>query len=117
MSAAPPAPPAPAHGFARMGLRGRPAPKVPRAVRHAAAALALAWLALVAGLGWWASQRILAAQLDSLAASADHDAEATARIVDRLFTEMASVSNMVARPSLVIQVPRATAPMRPARPA
>ncbi|WP_425466419.1 response regulator [Pseudorhodoferax soli] len=87
-----------------MGLRGRPAPKVPRAVRHAAAALALAWLALVAGLGWWASQRILAAQLDSLAASADHDAEATARIVDRLFTEMASVSNMVARQSLVIQV-------------
>ncbi|GHC88411.1 hypothetical protein GCM10007320_35280 [Pseudorhodoferax aquiterrae] len=97
------APAAPAQGFAWPGLRGRPA-AVPPVVRHAAAALALAWLALVAGLGWWVSQRLLAAQLDSLAAGADHDAEATARIVNRLFTEMVSVSNMVARQGLVIQV-------------
>ncbi|WP_442968253.1 response regulator [Pseudorhodoferax sp.] len=77
---------------------------MPASVRHATLGLVLAWLALVAGLGWWVSQRIVAAQLDSLAASADHDAEATARIVDRLFTEMISVSNMVARQGLVIQV-------------
>jgi PAS domain S-box-containing protein len=98
-------PPAPGRqGFARVGARQRPAPSVPPVVRHAALGLALAWLALVAGLGWWVSQRIVAAQLDSLAASADHDAEATARIVDRLFTEMVSVSNMVARQGQVIQV-------------
>ncbi|PZP99460.1 MAG: hypothetical protein DI587_10250 [Variovorax paradoxus] len=99
-----PAASAPVQGFARLGLRGRPTPPVPSVVRQATVALALAWLALVAGLGWWGSQRILAAQLDSLAADADHDAEATARIVNRLFTEMVSVSNMVARQSLVIQV-------------
>ncbi|MGC3985219.1 MAG: response regulator [Pseudorhodoferax sp.] len=98
------APSAPAQGFARLGVRGRPPAVVPPVVRHAAAALALAWLALVAGLGWWASQRLLVAQLDSLAAGADYDAESTARIVNRLFTEMVSVSNMVARQGLVIQV-------------
>ena len=98
------APVAPTQGFARLGPRGRAAAVMPPVVRHAAAALALVWLALVAGLGWWGSQRLLAAQLDSLAAGADHDAEATARIVNRLFTEMVSVSNMVARQSLVIQV-------------
>lgn len=66
--------------------------------------LALAWLALVAGLGWWTSQRIVNARLDNVAASAEYEARTTARVVDRLFTEMVSVANMVARQGQVIQL-------------
>ena len=66
--------------------------------------LALAWLASVAGLGSWMSQRIVAAELDDLAVSAEYEARTTARIMDRLFTEMVSVTNMVARQGSVIQL-------------
>lgn len=66
--------------------------------------LALAWLASVAGLGSWMSQRIVAAELDDLAASAEYEAGTTARIMDRLFTEMVSVTHMVARQGSVIQL-------------
>ncbi|WP_200843443.1 sensor domain-containing diguanylate cyclase [Pantoea sp. 18069] len=66
--------------------------------------LALAWLALVASLGWWMSKRIVATELDNLAASAEYEAKTTARIMDRLFTEMVSVTNMVARQGSVIQL-------------
>ncbi|HEY4254613.1 MAG TPA: diguanylate cyclase [Roseomonas sp.] len=66
--------------------------------------LAVAWLALVAGTGWWMSQRIVTAHLDSLAASAEYEAVTTARIMDRLFTEMVSVANMVANQAQVIQL-------------
>ncbi|ENO89867.1 GGDEF domain-containing protein [Thauera linaloolentis] len=62
------------------------------------------WLGLVAGLGWWTSQRIVAAELSDLAAHAEYEAETTARVVDRLFTEMLSVANMVARQGQVIQL-------------
>ena len=62
------------------------------------------WLALVAGLGGWASQRTIATWQSNLAASARYEAETSARIVDRLFTEMASVANMVAQQSQVIQL-------------
>lgn len=65
---------------------------------------ALAWLALVASLGWWMSQRLVASELDRLADSAEYEAKTTARIMDRLFTEMVSVANMVARQGLVIQL-------------
>ncbi|MGZ9896464.1 GGDEF domain-containing protein [Bordetella bronchiseptica] len=75
-----------------------------RIVRHATLGLALAWLALVAGLGWWISQGIVTAQFDRLAASAEYEAKTTARVMDRLFTEMASVANMVARQGLVIEL-------------
>jgi len=85
----------------QQGRRGRQLPPV---VRQVTLGLAAAWLAAVAGLGWWMSQRIVAAQLDSLAASARYEATTTARIMDRLFTEMASVANMVARQSQVIQL-------------
>jgi len=66
--------------------------------------LALAWLASVAGLGSWMSQRIVAAELDDLAVSAEYEARTTAHIMDRLFTEMVSVTNMVARQGSVIQL-------------
>ena len=65
---------------------------------------AVAWLLLVAGMGWWMSQRILTEQTDSLAASAEYEAITTARIMDRLFAEMVSVSNMVASQGQVIEL-------------
>ncbi|HVR54240.1 MAG TPA: response regulator [Pseudorhodoferax sp.] len=97
--------PLPEQGFA--GLRRAPnsaAPKPPPVLRRTTLGLAVAWLLLVAGLGWWISHSIVSAQVEGLEAGADHDAATTARIVDRLFTEMVSVSNMVARQSQVIQV-------------
>lgn len=77
---------------------------MPPTVRNAALGLVVAWVALVAGLGWWMSQRTVAAELADLAASAAYEAETTARVVDRLFTEMASVANMVARQGQVVQL-------------
>ena len=73
-------------------------------VRRVTLIVAVVWLALVAGLGWWMSQRILTAQLDSLAASAEYEAVTTTRVMDRLFTEMVSVSNMVASQAQVIEL-------------
>ncbi len=66
--------------------------------------IAMAWLTLVACLGWWISQRFVADQLNNLAASAEYEGKTTARIMDRLFAEMVSVANMVARQGLVIQL-------------
>lgn len=65
---------------------------------------AAAWLALVAGVGWWMSQRIVTEHLVSLAASAEYEAVTTTRVMDRLFTEMVSVANMVAGQTQVIQL-------------
>lgn len=85
----------------QQGLRGR---QMPPTVRQVALGLAAVWLALVAGLGWWISQRIVTAHLDSLAASAEYEAVTTTHVMDRLFTEMASVANMVASQAQVIQL-------------
>lgn len=73
-------------------------------VRQVTLGLAVVWLALVTGFGWWISQRIMTAQLARLATSAEYEAKTTARVMDRLFTEMVSVANMVARQSLVIDL-------------
>ncbi|WP_053283052.1 sensor domain-containing diguanylate cyclase [Comamonas testosteroni] len=73
-------------------------------VRIATLGMAVAWLTLVAGLGWWMSKQVVEAELDRLAASAEYEAKTTARIMDRLFTEMSSVANMVARQGSVIQL-------------
>lgn len=73
-------------------------------VRIATLGMAVAWLTLVAGLGWWMSKQVVGAELDRLAASAEYEAKTTARIMDRLFTEMSSVANMVARQGSVIQL-------------
>ncbi len=63
-----------------------------------------AWLTVVAGLGWWMSQRVMKDELETLAMSAEYEARTTARVVDRLFTEMNSVANMVASQSRVIEL-------------
>lgn len=73
-------------------------------VRIATLGMAVAWLTLVAGLGWWMSKQVVGAELDRLAASAEYEVKTTARIMDRLFTEMSSVANMVARQGSVIQL-------------
>lgn len=73
-------------------------------VRRATLGLAVVWLAVVAGVAWWVSQRSLTARLESLAASAEYEAKTAARVIDRLFTEMGSVANMVARQGLVVQL-------------
>ena len=77
---------------------------MPILVRRVIYGLVAAWLVLVAGLGWWASQRIAGTWVDSLAASAEYEAQTTARVMDRLFTEMVSVANMVAKQAEVIQL-------------
>ena len=77
---------------------------MPPQVRRVALGLAALWLALVAGVGWWASQRLVASWMDRLAASAQQEAQATTRVMDRLFTEMASVANMVASQGDVVQL-------------
>ncbi len=66
-------------------------------VRMVTLGVAFAWLALVVSLGWWMSQKIVASELDRLAASAEYEAKTTARIMDRLFTEMVSVANVIFR--------------------
>ncbi|MCX5577031.1 sensor histidine kinase [Kaistia terrae] len=75
-----------------------------RILRRVTLSVAVIWLALVAGMGWWMSQRTMTAQLDSLASSAEYEAITTARVMDRLFTEMVSVSNMVASQAQVIEL-------------
>lgn len=85
----------------RQGRRGRQAWSIARRVTLG---LAVAWLVLVAGLARWLSQEVVASRLSSLAASAEYEAKITARVMDRLFTEMVSVANMVARQGQVIQL-------------
>lgn len=77
---------------------------MPTVVRQVTVGLVVAWLALVAGLGWWLSQRTTNAWLDSLATSAEYETQTTVRVMDRLFTEMFSVVNMVARQGQVIRL-------------
>ena len=73
-------------------------------VRKVTLGLVVAWLVLVAGLGWWMSQRAATAWLDRLAASAEYETQTTARLMDRLFIQMVSVANMVARQGQVVQL-------------
>ncbi|WP_255032068.1 sensor domain-containing diguanylate cyclase [Bordetella genomosp. 1] len=73
-------------------------------VRRATVGLAIIWITLVGCAGWWMSNKIVAAQLEGLAASAEYETRTTARVMDRLFTEMVSVANMVARQALVIEL-------------
>ncbi len=77
---------------------------MPPIVRRVTLGIAAGWLALAAGLGWWTSQRLIAEELESLAASAEYEANMTARVVDRLFTELTSMANMVASQSQVVQL-------------
>lgn len=62
------------------------------------------WLILVAGVGWWISQTIVRAEVDNLADSAQYEANTTAHVMDRVFTEMSSIANMMAGHADVIQL-------------
>lgn len=73
-------------------------------IYRATLGLIAAWLALVAGLGWFLSQRSTAAYLDRLTASAEYDVATNARVVERLFTELVSITNMVAGHAQVVQL-------------
>lgn len=77
---------------------------MPSVARRVTLVVAGVWLVLVTGLSWWMSRYIMTERLSDLAASAEYDTRTTARIVDRLFTEMSSVANMVAHQSRVIQL-------------
>ena len=77
---------------------------IPSIMRRVTLGVVVVWLALVASLGGWIAQRLTAEELDNLSAGAEYEAQITGRVVDRLFTEMASVANMVARQSEVIQL-------------
>ena len=87
--------------LSRQGRRERQSRSL---VRRVTLGLALAWLALVIGIARWMSQGTEASRLENLAASAEYEARITARVMDRLFTEMVSVANMVARQGQVIQL-------------
>lgn len=73
-------------------------------VRWVTLGIVVGWFALVTGVARWMSQGIEASRLDGLAASAEYEAKITARVMDRLFIEMVSVANMVARQGQVIQL-------------
>lgn len=78
--------------------------QMPPIVGRVTLGVVVAWLVLVAGMGWWMSQRIVSTRVDRLAASASYEAQTTARVMDRLFTEMVSVANMVSHQAQVIQL-------------
>jgi len=85
-------------------LRDQSWPQITSIVRWGTLGAAAVWLTLVAGLGWWSSQRMISAELDRVASSAEYEAKTTARVVDRLFTELTSVANMVASQNQVVQL-------------
>jgi len=73
-------------------------------VRRVTLGFVVVWVASVAVLARWMSQEIEASRLDSLTASAEYESRITARVMGRLFTEMVSVANMVARQRQVIEL-------------
>ncbi|WP_252349293.1 ATP-binding protein [Ochrobactrum sp. BTU1] len=73
-------------------------------VRKITIAIGLAWLLLIACVGYWAWQRIMAQELGRFGASADYEAQTTALVVDRLFLEMNSVANMVTGQNRVVEL-------------
>ncbi|HEY9269686.1 MULTISPECIES: GGDEF domain-containing protein [Achromobacter] len=73
-------------------------------VRRVTLGFVVAWVASVAVLARWMSQEIETSRLDSLTASAEYESRITARVMGRLFTEMVSVANMVARQGQVIEL-------------
>lgn len=62
------------------------------------------WLLFLAGTGWWVSQAIIKAELNDVAVSADYESTTTAHVMDRVFTEMSSIANMVAGNADVIRL-------------
>ncbi|KQP49319.1 hypothetical protein ASF44_01530 [Pseudorhodoferax sp. Leaf274] len=70
------------------------------------AVAALAWLAATLLAGHLLSGRIVGAQVENLADGARLDASSTGRLIDRMFVELGSVSNMAAHQVDVIDVSR-----------
>ena len=81
-----------------------PGKRPPSWVRWTTLAIAVLWFALVGSVGVWLSHNALTEEREGLGASAEYEALTTSRIVDRLFMEMTSVANMVARQSQVIEL-------------
>ncbi|SMD03783.1 sensor domain-containing diguanylate cyclase [Pseudomonas sp. URIL14HWK12:I5] len=92
------------HGVSYASAQRRQRRDIPSIMRRVTLGVVLVWLAFVASLGVWIAQHLTAEELKTLAAGAEYEAQITGRVVDRLFTEMASVANMVARQSEVIQL-------------
>ncbi|MFG0396395.1 GGDEF domain-containing protein [Pseudomonas sp. zbq_4] len=92
------------HGVSYASAQRRQRRDIPSIMRRVTLGVVLVWLAFVASLGVWIAQHLTAEELKNLAAGAEYEAQITGRVVDRLFTEMASVANMVARQSEVIQL-------------
>ena len=66
----------------------------------------LAWLLVVASLGYLASRRLVNGHVDGVANVAMLDAGATASAINRMFVELASVATMVANQADVIDLAR-----------
>ncbi len=92
----------PSEGVSHMA-KTAPSPQAPRAdisprqVVVRAAAFGLAWLVVVGLLVAGVSDRLERDYVEVTAGSTEHDATATARMVDRLFTELVGVAEMVTR--------------------
>ncbi|WP_162241778.1 response regulator [Pseudorhodoferax sp. Leaf267] len=83
-----------------------PPPAPLRPIRWGSAAAAALWLLVVGLTGHVLSSRIVGAHVQSVADGASLDARATARLIDRMFIELGSVSNMAAHQVDVIEVSR-----------
>lgn len=73
-------------------------------IRRVTFACAVIWLLVSIAFVGWLSNRRMATELENVAASAEYEAVTTMRVMDRLFTEMESVSNMVASQAQVIDL-------------
>ncbi|GHC85918.1 hypothetical protein GCM10007320_31310 [Pseudorhodoferax aquiterrae] len=82
------------------------APPPLRPIHLWTAAAAVAWLLATALAGHLLSDRIVGAQVETLADGARLDASATGRLIDRMFVELGSVSNMAAHQVDVIEASR-----------
>jgi PAS domain S-box-containing protein len=65
---------------------------------------ALLWLGLAALVGVLASRQLVGDHVDSTAAAAASDTAATARVVNRMSVELASLANMVANQADIIEI-------------
>ena len=77
-----------------------------RPIRLWTAVAALAWLLVTAITGYALSSRIVETHVQNIADGAAMDATATGRLIDRMFVELASVSNMAAHQVDVIETSR-----------
>ena len=71
-------------------------------IRWWTAVVVALWLALVAATGLWLSKRFVAELVEGIAANTEQNANTTGRMIARMFTELSSVSLMLARqPALI----------------